>query len=87
MKWKEKSTRAKISGVAVMICSVLIIILATLQLLGVWKDAALAYMPLSAVNMLLFTVSYWKTSRSAAVFNLIAAIFVLLCTAVVVFVK
>ena len=87
MKWKEKTTFNKVGSVAVILCSVLIIIFATLQLLGIWEDAVFAYMPLACVNMLFFTVSYWKTNRGTAVINLVAAIFVLLCTVVIVFVK
>ena len=87
MKWNEKSTFNKVGSVAVILCSVLIIIFAMLQLLGIWENAVLAYMPLACVNMLFFTVSYWKTNRGTAVFNLVAAVFVLLCTVVIVFVK
>ena len=84
---ERKTTFNKIGSVAVILCSVLIIILAMLQLLGIWENAALAYMPLACVNMLFFTVSYWKTNRGTAIFNLVAAVFVLLCTVVIVFVK
>ena len=87
MKWKEKTTYNKVGSVAVILCSVLIIIFATLQLLGIWEDAVFAYMPLACVNMLFFTVSYWKTNRGTAIFNLVAAVFVLLCTVVIVFMK
>ena len=87
MKWNEKTTFNKVGSVAVILCSVLIIIFAMLQLLDIWENAALAYMPLAGVNMLFFTVSYWKTNRSTAIINLIAAVFVLLCTVVIVFVK
>jgi len=87
MKWKEKTTFNKVGSIAVILCSVLIIILAMLQLLGIWEDAVLAYMPLACVNMLFFTVSNWKTNRGTAIFNLVAAVLVLLCTAVIVFMK
>ena len=87
MQRNEKSTFNKIGSIAVIFCSVLIIIFAMLQLLGIWENAVLAYMPLACVNMLFFTVSYWKTNRGTAIFNLVAALFGLLCTVVIVFVK
>lgn len=77
----------KISSIIVIFCSALIIILAVLQLFGVWENAALVYMPLTCVNMLFFAASNWKTHRGVAVFNLIAAVFVLLCIAAVLFLK
>jgi len=87
MKWKEKTAFNKVGSVTVILCSVLIIVLAMLQLLGIWENAVLAYMPLACVNMLFFTVSYWKTNRGTAIFNLVAAVFVLLCTVVIIIVK
>ena len=87
MKWKEKTAFNKVGSVTVILCSVLIIVLAMLQLLGIWENAVLAYMPLASVNMLFFTVSYWKTNRGTAIFNLVAAVFVLLCTVVIIIVK
>ncbi len=87
MKWSEKSTFNKVGSIAVIICSVLIIVFAVLQLLGIWENAVLAYMPLVCVNMLFFMVSYWKTNRGLAIFHLITAVFVLLCTIVILFAK
>ena len=85
MKWKEKTLADKILTGIVMACSVLVIALALLQLLNIWRDAAFAYMPLMCVNMLAVAVSNWKTNRGAAVVNLAAAGIMLVCIALVVY--
>lgn len=85
--WSRKSLIEKITTCIVLVCSSLVIVLALLQLLGVWKDAAYAYLPLLCVNMFAFAVSYWKTSRSTAIVNLVGALIVLVCILVVVFVR
>lgn len=87
MKWKEKTLVEKITTGIVLVCSSLVIVLALLQLFGVWEDAAYAYLPLLCVNMLAFAVSYWKTSRSTAIVNLVGALIILVCTIVVVFLR
>lgn len=63
--------------------SVVIIVLAALQLLGIWKNAMVAYLPLACVNMVLSAISNWKTNRAVAVVSLTAAITVLLCLVVI----
>lgn len=85
MKWKEKTLADKIATGIVLICSVLVIVLALLQLLNVWRDAAFAYMPLLCVIMLGQAYSNRKTNRSVAVESLVAAVIILICIASVVY--
>lgn len=87
MMRKEKPIFNKIASVVVILCSALIIVLAMLQLLGVWENAAYAYMPLMGVNLLVNTVTNWKANRWIAIVNLIGALIVLLFIILVVFVK
>ena len=77
----------KIGRWLVIPCSVLIIVLAVLYLLGVWEDALLVCMPLTGVNMLFYTCANWKTNRGIAIFNLVAAVFVFICTVIALFIK
>ncbi len=84
-KWKEKNLGGKVITLIGRACSVLIIVLALLQLLGVWEDAAYVYMPLICVNMLVTAVANWKTNRSVAIVSLFTAGFILVCIAIVVF--
>lgn len=83
MKWSEKSTFDKVFKIVITFCSALMILFAMLQLLGIWENAALAYLPLACVNMLFSTVFYWKTSRSTAIINLVGAVVVLVCTVII----
>lgn len=86
-KWKETPLLNKITTVIVLISSTLIIVLALLQLLNVWQDAAFVYLPLTCVNMLALAVSNWKTSRSAAIVNLVATGIILVCFVAVVLLR
>jgi|GEM_PF-1832601 len=87
----QKDASAKKSrlayGIAVIICSAAVVILALLQLLGVFPDAALCYIPLMGIIMILQACNFWKGQRWVAVVNLCAAVFVLLCYAAVLILK
>ena len=85
MKGKEKSTLDKIIDAIVISCSACVVILALLQLFGVWKNAQLVYMPLTGANMVLVAFSYGKKNKRMAVFNLLAAAVMLLCFLVISF--
>lgn len=87
MMWKEKSIFNKIASCVIIFCSVLIIVLAMLQLFGVWENAPYLYMPLMGINFLVQTFSYWKTNRRIAIFNLIVALIIFSFFILVVFVK
>ena len=63
--------------------SAVVILLAALQLLGVWENALQFAVPLLGVSLLLQSVTEWNTHRAAAVLGLCAAAFIFVCTAVV----
>ncbi len=86
-KWKETPLSIKAATGIVLVSSILIIVLTLLQLFGVWRDAALAYMPLLCVNMLAQAFSSWKTNRSTAIVSLVAAGIILVCVAAVVYLR
>ncbi len=86
-KWKETPPSIKVATIIVLVNSVLIIVLALLQLFDVWADAAFAYLPLTWVNTLALAFSNWKTSRSAAIVNLVAAGIILVCFVAVVLLR
>lgn len=83
--WKKRTPTDKVLTGIVVVNSVLVIILALLQLFGVWKDAAFAYLPLLCVNTLATAASNWKTNRTAAVVNLVCAGIMLVCIVAVVY--
>jgi hypothetical protein len=75
----------KVLTLVMMPCSLAVLILAILQLVGIWEDAINVYEPLLGVMMLCQAGIAWKKNRKAAYLYLgvaalifIVAIFVLL---------
>lgn len=81
--WTERSLPMKILTVIGLIASVSVMILAVLQLAGVWEQAAYAYEPLVGVAMLVQAAENRKKNRGVACLSLIAAIVVFAATIVV----
>lgn len=77
---KEKTLLMKILFFVGVIASVVIFILAILQLTGVWEDAAYLYMPLIGVIMLIQTAEYIKKNKTVAYLSLTVAVFVFAVT-------
>ena len=75
-RWQQKSPFEKALTITSITCSIAVIVLALLQLLGVWNDAVRVYMPLTALVMLIQAKELWNKSRTAAIINLCTAIFV-----------
>ncbi|QAA32296.1 hypothetical protein [Clostridium manihotivorum] len=74
--WSKKTTDEKVLAVMSGICSISIIILVVIQLLGVWKNAINVFEPLLGVVMLIQTIQNWRKSKSAAIVTLFAAILI-----------
>ncbi len=68
-----------------LILSIAVLVLALLQLFGVWADAGNAYVPLVGLLMVVQAAAYWGKSRTVALVSLAAAIFILAVTLAVVF--
>lgn len=83
--WKEKSTAEKILSAVGIVCSVSVIVLAVLQLAGVWENAGYVYLPLTAVTMLIQTVEFWNRSKPTAILSLCAAVLILIAVAIGIF--
>ena len=75
-RWQQKSPFEKLLTITSITCSIAVIVLALLQLLGIWNDAVRVYMPLTALVMLIQAKELWNKSRTAAIINLCTAIFV-----------
>ena len=63
-------------SVVQIILSVSIIVLAFLQLIGVWANAIYFYSPLAGVLMLIQAFQNWKTNKGVAYISSFAAIFI-----------
>lgn len=84
--WQQKSPFEKFLTITSITCSIAVIILALLQLLGVWNDAVRVYMPLTALVMLIQAKELWNKSRSAALVNLFASIFIAIICILILFI-
>ena len=77
------TTRDRIINALIIILSVAVIVLAALQLLGIWEDAINVYEPLIGVVLLLQAKLFWKKNRKIAIFQLSAAVFIFVCAIVI----
>ncbi|MDD3224968.1 MAG: hypothetical protein PHX70_09780 [Clostridium sp.] len=75
-RWSKKQADEKVLYVLSSICSISIIILACMQILGIWKTASNVFAPLMGVLMLIQTIQNWKKNRSVAKVSLCAAILI-----------
>lgn len=82
-RWNNMNTSDRIVNVLIIVLSVLVIILAALQLFGIWEESINVYDPLVGVVLLLQAKLFWKNNRKVAVIQLCAAGFVFICAFVI----
>jgi len=82
-RWNNMTTQDRIINVLIIVLSVAVIVLAALQLLGIWEDAINVYEPLIGIVLLLQAIYHWKKNRSVAIISLCAAGFILTCAIVI----
>lgn len=86
-QWKDQPLLYKIVLIASILVSVAVIVFAVLGIFDVLPDAGNIYIPLLGVASLCQTYLQWNRSRTAAYFNLGAAIIIFICAACVFFIK
>ena len=82
-KWKELSNADKLMLTVRIVASILVVVFAALQLLGVWDKAINLAAPLMGIVLLIQSAQEWKQHRGVAIFGLCAAMFILGCAIVV----
>ena len=82
-RWNNMTTRDRIINVLIIILSVAVIVLAALQLLGIWENSINVYEPLIGVVLLLQAKLFWQKNRKIAVIQLCASGFVFICAFVI----
>ena len=87
IRWNEMTVSAKAMIIVRIVASIGVIVLATLQLLGIWDKAINLAAPLIGVVLLIQSIQEWKQHRGVAIFGLCAALFIFVCTIVVWFVR
>lgn len=85
--WNEKPAADKAMLIFRIVASIAIVVLALLQLFGVWEQAINLTAPLMCVVLLLQSIQEWKQHRGVAIFSLCAAVFLFVCAVVVWFMK
>ena len=84
---KKKSVLHNFVVALGILVSIAVIVLACLQIAGVWENAAYVFVPLLGVNQLCQSLIQWNSNRKVAYFELGTAAFILICAIVVFFVK
>lgn len=74
--WNQKQTHEKVITVMGIACSISIIILAFMQVLGIWQNAINVFEPLLGVLMVIQTIQNWKKNKAVAMISLCAAILI-----------
>lgn len=85
--WRQNQADEKILNIISSICSISIIILVFMQILGVWKTAINAFEPLLGVLMLTQAIQNWKKNRVVAILSLSAAILTFLVWIIIFVIK
>ncbi|MDU5105738.1 hypothetical protein [Clostridium sp.] len=76
--WNQKQTDEKVLSIIGIICSMSILILGGMQILGIWKNAINVFEPLLGVLMLIQAIQNWKKNKVATIFSLCASMLILL---------
>lgn len=82
-KWKEMSTVNKVVLVSRIVLTIVIIVLALLQIFGVLENAINYTMPLLGVYFLIVSIQEWKRQRGTALFSVGVAVFIFIVAFVV----
>ena len=85
--WKDTPLLHKVVTIISVLASLSVVVLAVLQIFGVWNRAINVFMPLMGVTMLCQSYMQWNNSRKLAYFSLGTAAFIFVCSIVVFFVK
>ena len=73
---ESKQIGEKWLSVVGIICSISIIILGGMQILGIWKNAIDVFEPLLGVLMLIQAIRNWKKNKVVAIVSLCATILI-----------
>ena len=85
--WRNTPVLHRVIACISILASLAVVVLAALQIFGVWEQAINAYMPLVGVVNLCQTYILWNSSRKVAYFSLGTAVFIFICAIVVFFVN
>lgn len=81
--WNKMTRSAWIVNILIIVLSGAVVVLAALQLLGIWEDSIKVYEPLIGIVLLLQAFCHWKKNRTVAIISLCAAGFIFVCAFVI----
>ncbi|MBQ2767570.1 MAG: DUF3953 domain-containing protein [Clostridia bacterium] len=79
-KWKEMSKGDKTMLMIRIILSIVVVVLASLQLCGVFAQAIDYAVPLLGVYLLVLSIQEWKQHRGSAILSICLALFIFIVT-------
>ena len=82
-KWRDLSQADKFMLIVRVVASILVVMFAALQPMGVWDKAINVAALLMGIALLFQSVQEWKKQRGVAIFGLCAALFIFGCGIVV----
>ena len=85
--WCEMQLYEKIAFILGSICSVSVIVLASLQLLGIWDKAIDIFEPLLGVLMVTQGVLQWRKNKKVAIFSFCVAVFIFIVAFIINFIR
>ena len=74
--WNKKQTDEKVLSIIGTTCAISIIILASIQILGIWNAAINIVEPLLGVLMLIQTIQNWNKNKTTAILSLLTTILI-----------
>lgn len=86
-RWNEKTSIEKVLVIMRIVISIIVMVAAIIQLLGVWDKAINIAVPLLGILMIVQSIQEWKTSRGVAILGICSAIFIFVCSFVAFFMK
>ena len=82
-----KSKYEKVAFIVGTVSSIIVIILAMLQILGVWNSAIIVCEIFMGISMISQAILQWKTNKGIAIFSLCVAVFIFSVAIFVLFIK
>lgn len=79
-KWKELSKGDKIMLITRIILSIIVIVLALLQICGAVEQAIDYAVPLLGVYLLILSIQEWNQHRGSAILSICLALFIFIVT-------
>lgn len=81
----SQKNRVKALSVISAICSIIIIVLAFMQIFSIWENAINVLEPMLGVLILIQAIRNWKKNRVVAILNLCVSIFIfLVCISIII---